>query len=284
MINSSVAHLGNSAPESYWQGVSTLPTGTVLTRSLQIRAEQRYFLYLPRNKRLEDCPVFVSVHGISRNAKNHARFFAKFADQYGVVLVAPLFDKALHPRYQRFGFDGLRSDIMLQLICAEVAQLTNADISQLYMFGYSGGGQFVHRYAMAYPEQVASLVIGAAGWYTFPNPSRAFPYGIQAHRKLQDLHFDLEKFLHIPATVLVGERDTERDEALRKTQRLDREQGSSRFIRGQRWIAAMQDAAEARGINTRYQFESLPESDHSFSRCVRRGGLCGKVFQNLFDA
>jgi len=282
MINTSVAHAENSAQNNYCQGTPTLPTGTVLTRCLQIRPEQRYFLYLPRKKRFEDCRVFVSVHGISRNAKIHARFFAQFAEQYGVVLVAPLFDKALHPRYQRFGFDGVRADIMLQYICSEVAQFTGADVSQLYMFGYSGGGQFVHRYAMAYPEQVAALAVGAAGWYTFPDPSRAFPYGIQPHHKLQDLHFDLERFLQIPATVFVGDRDIERDDALRKSQHLDIEQGDTRLSRGQRWIAAMQSAAEARGIKTRYQFESLPESDHSFSRCVRRGNLCGKVFQHLF--
>jgi pimeloyl-ACP methyl ester carboxylesterase len=163
-----------------------------------------------------------------------------------------------------------------------VGRLTGARTDKLYLFGYSGGAQFAHRYTMAYPERVASIVIGAAGWYTFPDPARTYPRGIRPSRALPDLRLDPQKFLKVPACVLVGERDITRDPQLRQNRRLDRQQGSTRVERGERWVAAMRRAAQAQGLGTRYQFELLPRSNHSFERSVRRGKMAGRVFRFLF--
>jgi len=260
----------------------SLPLGRVISRCLKQREEQRYHLYLPKSKNIKACRVFVSVHGISRNAKRHACLFSKYAERYGIILIAPLFDKKHHANYQRFGRSELRSDIALQLICAEVLELTGVDVSQIYMFGYSGGGQFVHRYAMAYPEQVAGIVIGAAGWYTFPDINHVFPYGIRSRKNLPDVCFDPSRFLRVPATVFVGDKDLQRDDALRKSRSIDSQQGETRVTRGLHWVQAMQHAANERGIINRYQFELLKDVDHSFSRCVKRANMCQKVFQSLF--
>src|SRR5262245_62646255 len=42
---------------------------------------------------LHDALPILSVHGISRNADEHAGLFAPYASAYGVVLVAPCFTK-----------------------------------------------------------------------------------------------------------------------------------------------------------------------------------------------
>jgi pimeloyl-ACP methyl ester carboxylesterase len=110
-------------------------------------------------------------------AKDHALKFASFAERYGVVLVAPLFPKDRFGDYQRLGRNGRgeRADQALNRILTEVGFLTGANIDKLYMFGYSGGGQFVHRYAMAYPQRTARIVVAAAGWYTFPDSAVNYP-------------------------------------------------------------------------------------------------------------
>ncbi|MCF6298824.1 MAG: hypothetical protein L3J01_02990 [Thiomicrorhabdus sp.] len=240
-----------------------------------------YFLYTPSQLK-PNANVLVAVHGISRNARKQARLFAKYAEKYGVVVVAPLFDKQHYAGYQRLGLSGERADLALNEILNEVALTTQANTQNIYLFGYSGGGQFVHRYAMAYPKRVKAMAIGAAGWYTLPTIKKRFPYGIAPHPKLPDLTFNAAQFLRIPAYVLVGEEDVLRDSALRKSEKLDQQQGLNRFERGQNWVKTMKQAAQQYGLETPFQFISLPNSDHSFSRSVQTGGMAKHVFQAFF--
>ncbi len=52
----------------------------------------RYVHYVPQNVRRSDL-VLVAVHGISRNAAEHAREFTQLADRLGCHLIAPRFDR-----------------------------------------------------------------------------------------------------------------------------------------------------------------------------------------------
>lgn len=256
-------------------------TSTLQSHYLQGRQPLKYFIYVPERVR-KNAPVLVSVHGISRNADIHVRRFARRADRYGVVVVAPLFDAQHYPDYQRLGLSGARADLALNALLDEVGRYVGVDTKKVYLFGYSGGGQFVHRYAMAYPERVAAIVVGAAGWYTFPDADRRFPYGTAPHRKLPELRFDETAFLRIAAHVMVGEDDIVRDQSVRQTEYLDRRQGSNRVERGRRWVAAMTQAAQRLNLETEFRFILLPDSDHSFSRSVKHGGLAKQVFHCLF--
>lgn len=253
-------------------------SGTLLVRSLIDDPDQWYFLYLPRCD-WKDAPIFVSVHGITRNAYEHAMLFAPFAERHGVVLIAPLFTRERHRHYQRLGREreAARADIVLENIIADTCVLTRGSGEKIHLFGYSGGGQFVHRYAFAHPERVTAIAIGAAGWYTFPDGAMEYPLGLAS----AVFEFDPAKFLNIPATVLVDENDTRRDDALNTTHGLDSHQGETRVERGRRWIEAMCDAAAVYRYDTRFHFQTLPGSDHSFLRSVRRGFLAGRVFESL---
>lgn len=257
--------------------------GKILVRALAGEPEQHYYLYVPRSA-CAHARVLVSVHGISRNALEHTRRFAPLAENYGVILVAPLFEEGPFPDYQRLGIKGRRADHALGRILVEVAQLSGASTERFYLFGYSGGGQFAHRYAMAHPERVAGLAVGAAGWYTFPDPLQRFPYGTAANLALPDLRFSPERFLRIPTTVMVGENDVARGAALRQSARVDAQQGTSRRERAARWIAAMREAARARGLDTRYEFVVLPRARHTFRGSVARGEMDRVVFSAFFGA
>ncbi len=258
-----------------------LDTPSILSCTLRQDSNQRFLLYLPRENP-DGAPVFVTMHGISRNAEEHARLFAPFAEQYGVVLIAPLFPAERFPDYQSLGRKGEHSDAMLLKIIAEVNRLTRAQTDRLYLFGYSGGGQFVHRFAMAHPERVARYAVAAAGWYTFPDPLLEYPRGIKQAPLFPDISFDPARFLSIPACVLVGEKDIHRDPHLNKSRSTDRQQGSTRLERGIRWIQAMIDAATANQLKTPYRFLLLPRSNHSFAECMQKGRMGKLVFRYLF--
>ena len=259
--------------------------GKVHVRHVGDDAALRYFIYVPKIRN-DRAPLFVSVHGISRNAREHAEVFAPLAEQYGVILIAPFFSKRHFGGYQRLGREGggSRADHAIHLILKEVEKLTGADISKISLFGYSGGGQFAHRYAMAYPDRTLRLVIGAAGWYTYPDETCTFPYGIAPTPRLKEIDFNIKRILQVPACVLVGQWDIKSDPGLNQTARIQQQQGTTRLERGRRWIDAMNQAAMAHGFDTPYEFSILPGVDHDFTRTMKSGQFCQFVFKYLFGS
>ncbi len=262
---------------------NNLPTGMVSTLNLAQELDQKYLLYIPRKGGV-NAPVFVTVHGVTRNAEEHVHLFKPFAESYGVVLVAPIFPKERFRDYQRLGRKGRgsRADLVLKKIISEVGIDTGAKSDKLYMFGYSGGAQFVHRYAMAYPEEVARIAIAAAGWYTLPDLTVGYPCGIKSTKRLPEINFKPAKFLSIPACVMVGENDVKRDVDLRKSDIIDHQQGITRLDRGKRWVKIMSAAAKSYHLKTPYHFKVLPNSNHSFEECMKNGNMGKQVFEFLF--
>jgi poly(3-hydroxybutyrate) depolymerase len=262
---------------------SRLLRGTVLERTLGGTERLPYFLYAPRSAGPRP-PLFVTVHGISRNARQHATLFAPLAERYGVVVVAPLFPADEYGDYQRLGRGARarRADRALETLVEEVGRLTGAQTDRFYLFGYSGGGQFAHRFTMAHPHRVEAYAVGAAGWYTFPDPSLRYPWGVQTGPSLPDVEMLPPRFLGVPATVFVGDRDTRPGSALRKTRRVNEHQGESRLERAQRWVQAMRQAAREAGVPPPIELVPLPGCGHSFKRCMKRGGMGAQLFSRLF--
>lgn len=241
-----------------------------------------YFRYVPTGGGL-GAPLFVSVHGRSRNAARHAELFAPFAERYGVVLIAPLFSLERFPDYNCLGREGRgdRADLAFDRILSAVEHQTGAR-GRIYLFGYSGGAQFAHRYMMVYPERVARVAAGAGGWYTFPDTGLQYPYGIGPCADLSFVSFEPERFLRVPCLVLVGEQDVVRGVHLNQDPKVDTHQGTHRLERGQRWVAAMNQIAAVRGFASPVQFQLLHGVGHSFADCMTVAGMGTNVFAHLF--
>ncbi len=255
--------------------------GKVQLRSLPDDPDIRYFVYVPKS--LDGTGrVLVAVHGISRNAREIAVTFSRYAENYSVILVVPWFDKDRFPDYQRLGRVGRggRADHALGKMLEDVG---TARTETFYLYGNSGGGQFAHRYVMAYPERVRRFVVSATGWYTPPDLARKYPYGLKPKRNLPGVTFDIDRFLRVPACVLVGENDTLRDDSLNQSEFLDSTEGKNRVERAKWWIGALTTAARWRGIKTRYELHFLPLSGHDFTEMEERGELGTVVFRCLFD-
>ena len=242
-----------------------------------------YLLYVPSS--LDPDPrIIVSVHGVSRNSGEHAKLLAPYCDMHGAILVVPHFSEEAYPDYQRLGRAGRgrRADIALNLVVAEVSLMTQAPGDRFFLFGFSGGAQFAHRYAMAHPHRIAHAAFASAGWYTWPDPATKFPYGTRATRTLPGVRFDAEEYLQIPMHVYVGTKDTT-SKGLRRTERVDRMQGTSRVERAMRWVGAMKKTAEAHFLEPMIFFEELEGSGHSFPRTILRSGLGERLFGSMFS-
>ena len=153
-------------------------------------------------------------------------------------------------------------------------------------FGFSGGAQLAHRFAMLYPEAVGDLHLGAAGWYTMPQESTVYPYGIQdslsgSRRWSRLMRSGLDRFLRRNITVYVGEKDTERDDTLRKNRIVDEQQGLNRIERARSYVALLNRLQSELGVSELTRMELLPECDHRFSICAAQGNLAGRVLNAL---
>lgn len=276
-------------------GLATATAGLSGTAMAHSRAERRirrrnlkgsgtYYIFAPESV-APTTPLFVSVHGISRNAEEHARAFAPLADKLGVVVLAPLFDDRRYEDYQRLGRAGQgdRADLALNRMIKAVREDLDLVDRRVFLYGHSGGAQFVHRFAMAHPERVAGLALSAAGWYTWPDPALVYPLGIGDPSDLDNVAFDPRRFLAIPACVYVGEDDVSRDGAFNRSAKLDRLQGTTRLERAQRWAAAMAEAARAYGYDTAYTVHEIRGADHDFTTMVRHD-LPEQVLDCLFSA
>ncbi|UCF91156.1 MAG: hypothetical protein JSW39_23235 [Desulfobacterales bacterium] len=256
--------------------------GRVISRWLDGDPDQSYLLYIPHNAGV-GAPVFVTVHGLARHAQEQALSFAPLAERYGMVLVAPLFPRHRFADYQCLGYmgKGERADLALDRIMAEVGFLTGAKTDKIYLFGYSGGGEFAHRYALAYPQRVVRLAAAAAAWYTFPDPSVKFPFGLKAVPYPPPIPYNPQHFLSVPACVMVGETDVDRSVTPGRSRRLERQQGADRLERGRNWIQAMAAAAQKHHLNTPFHFQVLPACGHSFRQCMDQGGMGRLIFDFL---
>lgn len=236
-----------------------------------------YHLYVPSRIDRQARPL-VSVHGISRRADEHLKAFAPWAERTGRLLIAPLFAESHCRRYQKVVMDRRRADKALFDVLLDIEETKGIAVGRFDLFGFSGGAQFGHRLALLYPERVGRLALASAGWYTFPDRSATFPYGVSPGRHRSDeVQPKLSSFLRIPALVLVGERDVLRDPGLRKEPALDLHQGRSRVERAARWTMAMRSAAVDLGLQSDISFQTVPGCGHSFERCVRDGGMATTV-------
>ena len=142
-----------------------------------------------------------------------------------------------------------------------VRAATGSTRTTFRIFGHSAGSQFVHRLLMTRPETPVERAVAAnAGWYTMPDESVAWPYG------LGDSGFDvagLAGFLQLPVTVLLGDADTVTTAGnLRRTPEAML-QGPHRFTRGHTFYAAARSAATALGVDFGWALDTVPGAGHS---------------------
>jgi poly(3-hydroxybutyrate) depolymerase len=229
-------------------------------------------------------PLAVCVHGYTRQPLDQLRAFAPLAVRLGFALALPLFDDRHHRRYQQLLHPrrGTRSDLALLHTLDAMADRHGVDASRLFLFGYSGGAQFVHRFAMCHPQRTAALAIGAAGWYTWPDTQHEWPLGLADAQARLGAPIDLERFLRLPMALWVGERDTGADEHLRDEPRLASLQGAHRLERARNWTDAVRGAGRVRGISNEVTVTVLPRVGHDFASCDRKGELAAHVM-DFFD-
>jgi predicted esterase len=236
--------------------------------------ELDYFAYVPRNVSAAS-PLLVTVHGIDRQALQHAVRFSKLAEAYGFVVLAPLFSKSRMPRYQRVerGPNGESPIEAFELTVDHFQRASGLQSAPIRLFGYSGGAQFVMRQVLLGSLPVARLALAAPGWFTMPDDELAFPYGAAAGPASEGRQPNFARLLATPTLLTVGGEDTRRDSSLNRNKIVESTQGRTRVERAQRWHAAMGAAADMRGLPCLTELRVLPGAPHDFDENMKSYGL-----------
>jgi len=224
------------------------------------------------------------LHGISRDAEALFEAFLPAANAAGRVVIAPEFTKETWRIFQRIT-TRTRPDIALLELLAFLRATHVVDSAPVEVFGFSGGAQLAHRFAMLYPHMISSLHISSAGWYTLPRSDIPYPYGLSVgDAQAKDLMWQrrmlqgLDAFLRIPISISVGSLDNQHeDPTLRRNDVLDASQGSDRLTRARSYQDAIEAAAKERGITASVRFNELPGCGHDAIQCIETGGLIDRV-------
>ncbi|MEL7275956.1 MAG: alpha/beta hydrolase [Pseudomonadota bacterium] len=238
--------------------------------------------WIVRSASGSDAPPLVAIHGISRGAQEQAEAFARMALKTGRTVIAPLFSHEDWRGYQRIT-NRYRGDRALLALLRRLEQTGIVATDRFDLFGYSGGAQFAHRFAMLYPQRITRLHLAAAGWYCLPDRSAPYPYalGTTGHDEASwgcRMAGNRDAFLGLPLALYIGAEDTDRDTALRSTVALDAQQGFTRLDRIRTYKSAFEKQAWDRGISPRTSLTVLHGCGHSFADCIRIGGLDQHVF------
>jgi len=257
--------------------------------TLSFHDGQLFYLYVPRRVIVEPraARILVSVHGYTGSRSNargrakvrkYAEYWIELAEKKGWVVLAPHFDERRFNRdYQRLNPSGLRADLRLNALVGEVGRrLPGIPTENIFLFGFSGGGQFVHRYLTFSPERVHRAVCGAPGWYLWQDPSLPYPVGIARKTLPYGLRPRWRELCGTKVLLIVGERDVAQRAFRRKYKGYDLMtlQGKGRKERAENWFTSLQNMANKKGWPFRMALKVLPRKGHVvnalFLECATR--------------
>ena len=236
----------------------------------------RVFAYKPPT--YADGPLLVVVHGSDRNASEHRDWAINLAERFGVLVVAPEFDKERFndERYKRtLGVllagapqprEKWTTNAIVRLVAAVRAREGRPQLDY-YLIGHSGGAQFAVKMAMFMPHEARGFIACNAGSYPFPWPEVNFPYGVGALPAALVGDDAMKRFYAAPLTLYLGTGDVWQHAADYFDLHPDAmKQGPVRLARGQNFFETSQRIAAERGWAFNWRLVETPRIGHDAMR------------------
>ncbi len=176
-----------------------------------------YWVHLPDCYYDEENPSYqllVIIHGTGCAIEGYLKAAKAWADQHHVALLAPMFPGGLldsedFNSYKMLSCDGIRYDnILLSMIEDMRKRYPGIQTDKFFMFGHSGGGQFVNRFLLVHPERMKAVSIGAPGRPTYLNLEDDYFWGVRDFKNYFDKELDIKAVAQVPVQLTVGEFDT----------------------------------------------------------------------------
>jgi hypothetical protein len=216
-------------------------------------------------------PVLFVMAGNRRDAQRYRDEWQSYAERFETLLLAPEFSAELFPgrAYNlgnlapKSGASGIPKDsafAIIEQIFDYARQLAGVTSASYRIYGHSAGAQFVHRLMLFNPRARIDFAVAAnAGWYTMPDFTATFPYGLKdSGITSEDLKLALVKKL----LIALGENDNDpNDRALNRSARA-MQQGAARLERGRNFFRQAEQAAARLDAPFHWRLMTVPGAGH----------------------
>ncbi|MFN3299018.1 MAG: hypothetical protein ACK41Z_02380 [Sediminibacterium sp.] len=230
----------------------------------------RVFYHIPANGDKKTMPILLLLHGDQRNASDYRDGSISLANNKQFMVFAPEFSEASFPDVN-YAIGNVYSDgnnpstasiqpeaqwtySYIEPLFDYIKQFTGSTKSSYKIFGFSAGGQFVHRFVMFKPSARYDTAIAASsGWYTVPNPTIAypnFPYGI-ANSPLANT--TPSSYFSRKLIITIGQLDNNNNDAAIRHNTQSDAQGLNRLDRSLYFI--QQSQAYSTSLSTTFNWE-----------------------------
>lgn len=153
------------------------------------------------------------VHGTDRRFEEYRELFKDFADRNNLILIFPMFPGGLIDRnnfnsYKLLSYENVRYDELFLSMIDELSERYPVDKEKIFLYGWSGGGQFAHRFLYAHPERLTAVVIGAPGRITYIDDEVDYFWGTRNFVDVFNKDLNIESMRDVHILLLIGEEDT----------------------------------------------------------------------------
>ncbi len=231
------------------------------------RTFDQFTVHVPTGAR-EPLTVLVALHGIGGTGEDFSAPLYPLTDARGWVVVAPTFGYGDWRDPGQVTKDETRNLPQLAAFLDRLPEITGLNVNPtVNLYGFSRGGQTAERFALIYPERVASVAMASSGTYTLPvrtfgieDRTAHFPYGVADCAELFGRGFDAERFAQVSFWIGIGRRDSDPADV---PHQWDPYIGDDRLERAGRIAIALYDAGAS------VQVVEFPDTGHAETAEVR---------------
>ncbi|KAK7433550.1 hypothetical protein VKT23_020724 [Stygiomarasmius scandens] len=175
-----------------------------------------FSLYVPKGHSFSgpELPLLVIIHGTRRQTGKYADKLKQFCEDHNVVLMTPLFPAGIEDpedlhNYKNIIYNNIRFDTLLLSMIDQASRVWRLQTDRFYLHGFSGGGQFAHRFLYLYPDRLAGVSIGAPGRITQPDTDHSWPAGLGGVEQVFGICGvpNHRAVAQVPIQLVVGEED-----------------------------------------------------------------------------